>query len=178
MCSQTRFLWFKGHLIPFSCFAILNSFGPVPRASGRMFMFSLPYSFSTVPRASGLVIMFCAQKLIFSGTEGVGSRFYILCFRNHFRRYQGRRVTFSCFTLPNPFWALPMASGPFFMFFALGLVFSATRALEPVFIFSTPELIFGSIDGVGSRFHILRSRTYFRRYRGRGVSFSCFALLY
>jgi hypothetical protein len=152
-------------------------------------MFSLPYLFSTVPRVSGLVIMFCAEKLIFSGTEGVRSRFHILRFRNHFRRYQGRRVTFSCFTLPNLFLALPMASGPVFIFCALGLVFGATWASEPVFIFSTHELIFGSIDGIGSRFHILRSRTYFRRYRGRqspfsyfpltnSFSFSCFALLY
>jgi hypothetical protein len=39
-----------------------------------------------------------------------------------------------------------------------------------------PGLIFGGIDGVGSRFHILRSGTHFWRYRGRGVPFSCFAL--
>jgi hypothetical protein len=49
------------------------------------------------------------------------------------------------------------ASGPFFMFCAL-------------------ELVFGDIEGVGSRFHVLRSRSRFLRYRGRRVPFSCFAL--
>jgi hypothetical protein len=34
---------------------------------------------------------------------------------------------------------------------------------------------FGGTKGVGSRFHVLRVRTHFRRYRGRPVSFSCFA---
>jgi hypothetical protein len=46
----------KGVGVPFSCFA-------------------LPDSFSAVPRASGPVFMFCVPGLIFGGTEGVGSRF-------------------------------------------------------------------------------------------------------
>jgi hypothetical protein len=39
-----------------------------------------------------------------------------------------------------------------------------------------PGLIFGGIEGVQSRFHVLRARINFRRYRGRRVPFSCFAL--
>jgi Transposase family tnp2 len=35
---------------------------------------------------------------------------------------------------------------------------------------------FPGIKSVGSRFHVLRSRTHFQRYRGRGVLFSWFAL--
>jgi hypothetical protein len=57
----------------------------------------------------------------------------------------------------DPFWDVPRASGPIFMF-------CATR------------LIFGDTDGIESRFHVLRSRTRFGGYRGRRVKFSCFAL--
>jgi hypothetical protein len=34
----------------------------------------------------------------------------------------------------------------------------------------------GSIEGVESSFHVLRSRIHFRQYRGRRLRFSCFAL--
>jgi hypothetical protein len=37
-------------------------------------------------------------------------------------------------------------------------------------------LIFGCNEGVSSRFHVLRARTRFRRYRRRRVMFSCFTL--
>jgi hypothetical protein len=36
-------------------------------------------------------------------------------------------------------------------------------------------LVFVGTEGVGSRFHVLRSRTRFRRYGGRRFPFSCFA---
>jgi hypothetical protein len=101
--------------------------------------------------------MFCAPELIFSGTEGVGSRFHVLRSQTHIRRDRGRRVQFTCFVLLNPFSAVP-------------------TALSPVFMYCAPGLIFGSTDGVGSRFHFLRSRTHFRLYRRRRVSLSCFAL--
>jgi hypothetical protein len=43
-------------------------------------------------------------------------------------------------------------------------------------MFFTPGLVFGGTEGVGSRFHVLRSRTRFRLYRGRRVPFSCLVL--
>jgi hypothetical protein len=45
-----------------------------------------------------------------------------------------------------------------------------------VFKFCAPGLVFDGTQCVGSRFHILRARTHFWRYRGRRVPFSCFAL--
>jgi hypothetical protein len=42
-------------------------------------------------------------------------------------------------------------------------------------MFRAPELVFGGTECVESRFHVLRSRTHFWRYKGRRVSFSCFA---
>jgi hypothetical protein len=62
-----------------------------------------------------------------------------------------------CFALPDSFWAVK-------------------RALGLVFLFRASVLDFDVTGCVGSRFHVLRSRTCFRRYRGRRVPFSCFAL--
>jgi hypothetical protein len=103
--------------------------------------------------------MYCWSRLIFGGTEGVEPRFHVLRARTPFRRYRGRRLPFSCFARPDSFLAVPCESDPVFMFCALGLVFVGT-------------------DDVGSRFHVLRSRTLFRRYRWRRVPFSCFARPY
>jgi hypothetical protein len=105
----------------------------------------------------GPVFMFCAPELVFGGTEGVGSCFHVLRSRTHFRRYRGRRVPLPCFALPDSFSAVPRASGP-------------------VFKFCSPEHVFGGIEGVGSLFHVLLSRTRFRRYRWRRDPFSRFAL--
>jgi hypothetical protein len=158
LLARTHFRRFRGRRVTFSRFA-------------------LPDSFSAVPRASGPVFMFCASGLVFSGVECVGSLFHVLRSRTHFRRYRGRRVPFSgfarrtrfrwyrerrvpfsCFALPDSFSAVPRTSGPVLMFCATGLVFDST-------------------EGVGSRLHVMRTRTRFRRYRGRRVSFSCFACL-
>jgi hypothetical protein len=98
--------------------------------------------------------MFCALELIFGGTEGVRSRCHVLRARTRFRRNRGRRVPFSCFARPYSFSAEPRASGSVFMFCAL---------------------VLGGTEGVGSHFHVLRSRTRFWRYRGRRVPFSYFA---
>jgi hypothetical protein len=125
-------------LVPFSCFARLNSFKAVRRASDPVFNF-------------------CAPELIFGCTEGVPSRFNVLRSRTRFGRFRGHQVLFSCFTCPYSFSAVPWASGPVVMFCASGL-------------------IFGLNEGVMFRFHVLRSRTRFLRYRGRPFSFSCFAL--
>jgi hypothetical protein len=119
--------------------------------------FACPNSFSAVPRPSGPVFMFCAHGFVFGGAEGVHSHSHVSRSRAFFWPYRGRRVPFSCFVLPDSFLTVSRASGPFFMFCA-------------------PGLIFGGIEGVGSHFHVLRSQTLFRRYRGRQVPFSCFAL--
>jgi hypothetical protein len=124
--SRTRFRQYRGRRVPFSCFALSDSF-------------------STVLRASGLIFMFCAPGVVFSGTAGVGSRFYVLRSRTHFRQYRVRRVPFSCFARPDSFSEVPRASGSFFLFCA-------------------PGLVFGCTEGVRSRFHVLRNRTRFRRY--------------
>jgi hypothetical protein len=135
--SPTLFRRCGGRRVPFSCFALSDSF-------------------SAVPRAPSPVFMFCVPVLIFDGSEGVRSRFHVLCPRAHSRRYRGREVQFSCFVFPDPF------SGGFEGF---GSRFHVL-----------PELIFRGTYGVGSRFHVLRSRTLFRRCRARRVPFSCFAL--
>jgi hypothetical protein len=157
--------------------------------------------------------MFCAPGLVFGGTEGIRSRFHVLRDRTSFRRYRGRRVPFSYFALWDKFLAVPRASGPVIKFRASGLLsggtegvgsrfhvlrtrtrflryrelwvpfsyfallnsFSAVpRASGPVFMFWPSEIVSGNSEGIESRFHILRSRTLFRRYRGRRNPFSCF----
>jgi hypothetical protein len=182
--SQTYFWCYRGRRVPFSCIARPDSFSAVPEASGPVFMFCAPGlifdgaegvgyrfhvlrslthfrcyrgrrvpfscivrldSFSAVPEASGRVFMFCAPGLIFDGAEGVVSHFHVLRSRTHFRRWRGRRVPFSCFPLPDSFSALQSASGPVYMFCA-------------------PALIIAGSEGVGYRFHVLRSRTHFWRY--------------
>jgi hypothetical protein len=99
--------------------------------------------------------MFPALGHVFSGTEGVGSRFHVLRFRSHFRRYRGYREP--CFTRPESFLAVSRASGP-------------------VFIFCAPEIDFGVTECVGSHLHVLRTRTHLRQYRGRPIFFSCFLI--
>jgi hypothetical protein len=189
LCSRTRFGRYRVRQVPYSCFA-------------------LPDSFSTVPRASWLIFMFCAPGLFLGGTEGAESRFHVLRSRTRFGRYRVRQVPFSSFALPDTLWAVPRASGPVFMFggtegarsrfhvlcnrtrsvryrgrripfscFTLPYSFSTvTRTLGPVGIFCTSGHVFGGNESVRSRFHVLRSRTHFRRYRVRRVPFSNFAL--
>jgi hypothetical protein len=50
------------------------------------------------------------------------------------------------------------------------------RASDLVFIFCSPGPILCGTEGVGSSFHVLRSRTRFRWYRERQVQFSYFTL--
>jgi hypothetical protein len=141
-------------------FHVLRSRTLFGRCRGRRVLFScfaLLDPFWAVPRVSGPVFMFCASGNIFDGTEGVVSSSHVLHFRTRFQRYRERRVLSSCFVLSDSFWASPRASSPIFMFCA-------------------PEHVFGGTEGVGSRFHVLRSRTGFGRYRGRRVPFSSFAL--
>jgi hypothetical protein len=196
LCSRTRFRRYRGRRVPFSCLARPESILTVLSASGSVFMFYAPElifgctegvgthfhvlrsrthfrlyrglpvpfscfarleSFSAVMRASGPVFIFCAPGLIFGSVECVGSCFHVLRARTCFRRYRGRLILFSYFACPDSFSAVLRTSGPVFMFCALGLIFGGTEC-------------------VGFSFHVLRSRTRFRRYRGRQVPFSSFAL--
>jgi hypothetical protein len=106
---------------------------------------------------SGPVFKFCAHRLVFVGTEGVGSRFHVLRARARFKRYRGCRVPFSNFALHDSLSAVPWAS-------------------VPVFMFCAPGLVFGCTEGVRSRFHVLRTRTRLRPYRVCRVPFTCLAL--
>jgi hypothetical protein len=101
--------------------------------------------------------MFCAPGVVFGCTEGVDSDLHVLCSRTRFLRYRGRQLPFSFLARPDSFSAISKSSGL-------------------VFKFCAHRLVFGGAECVGSRFHILRARTRFQRYRGRQVPFSCFAL--
>jgi hypothetical protein len=177
--SRTLFGRYRGHRVPFSCFALSHSFRAVPLVSGTVFKFyapglvfdgtegvgarfhvlhsktlfgryrgrrvpfscfALPDSFRAVLRASGTVFKFCALENVISGTKGFGAHFHVLRYRTRFWRYRGRWVPFSCFALPDTFSALP-------------------RAPDPVFMFCAPGLIFDDSEDLGSCWHILHSRT-------------------
>jgi hypothetical protein len=89
------------------------------------------------------IFMFHAPEIVFGGSEGVGYRFHLLRSLTRFRRYQGRRIPFSCFALSNSFSTVPRAPVSVFMFYASGLVFVVNK-------------------DSGSYFHVLRSRNCFR----------------
>jgi hypothetical protein len=113
-------------------FLLPNSFSTIPRVSGPVFYvlrsrarfglkrgrwvpfssFTLLVLFWTVQRARGPVFMFCAIRIVWCRTKGGGFRFPVLRSLPRFRRYRGRRVPFSCFVLPDSFWAAQRASRP------------------------------------------------------------------
>jgi hypothetical protein len=95
--TRTRFRLYVWHRVPFSCFALSDTF-------------------SAVLRASGPVFMFCAPRLALCEAVGVGSGFHVLRALTHFRRYRRRRVPFTCFAFLGTFSAVRKASGPVFMF--------------------------------------------------------------
>jgi hypothetical protein len=183
----THFRWYRGRLVLFSCFAcpdsvflfcalrlvfdgaecvrfhfhVLCSHTSFRRYRGHRVsssFFALPNSFSTITKSDGSRFYVLGSRTRFPRYQRGGSRFIFLRARTRFRRYRGRWISFSFFTLPDSFSTVPRASGPVFMFCA-------------------PGLIFGVTEGVGSRFHVLRSRTRFWRYRERRVPFPCFSLL-
>jgi hypothetical protein len=169
---RTRFQRNRELRLPFSCFW---------RCRGRRLLFScfaFSDSSSAVPWASAPVFIFCTPDPIRGSTDDVRSHFHVLRSLTRFRRCGGRQTLFSCFALSDTFSAVPRASGPIFMFCAPCSFSTIPRASGPVFIFCAPGLIFGGIEGVSSRFHVLRSLARIQRYRGRRVSFSCFALPY
>jgi hypothetical protein len=113
------------------------------------------YGYKYINTKFKIPLMFGTSDAIY--TNYVGYPFSCFARPDSFRRYQGRRVPFSCFARPDSFSAVPRVPGLVFMFYA-------------------PELVFDDNDGVVSRFHVLRSRTHFRRHRQRRVPLSCFAL--
>jgi hypothetical protein len=150
-CSQTCFGRYQGRRVPFSFFVLPDPFWAVPRASSSVFMFCSPGLVSPVPRASGPFFICFAPGPVSGGTEGAESNFHFSRFLARFWRYRVRRVLSSCFALPDSFSAIPRASGTVFMFCA-------------------PKLVFDGTESAGSRFHVLRSETHFRRYRVRPLS--------
>jgi hypothetical protein len=144
--------------VPFSRFARSEPFSAVLGASGPFFLFCAPGL--VFGGTKGVPFRFH----VFRGTKGVGSCFHVLRSRTHFRRYRGRRVPFSRFAFQDSFSAVSGASGPVFLFARPDSFSSVPRASGPVFMFCAPRLVFGGIEGVGSRFHVLRSRAHFGRY--------------
>jgi hypothetical protein len=123
--TRTCFWRCGGRQVPFSCFALSDTF-------------------SAVTRVSQPVFMFCTPGLVFGGTEAASSYFDVLCSLTRFRRYGGCCVPFPCSARLDSFSAVPRASGPVFIFCALGL-------------------FFGGTEGVGSRFNVLCAKIHFQR---------------
>jgi hypothetical protein len=159
--------------VPFSCFALSDSFWVVSRA---------PY----------LVFIFCTHGLILGGIVGAGSSFHVLRSRTRFGRYQVCWVSFACFVLPYSFSMVPWALGPFFKFCAPRPVLGGTEGVRSRFhvlrslthfrryivrrvlfyYFAIPdEIVLDGTEGDESHFHVLCSRTNFGWYRGGGSSF-------
>jgi hypothetical protein len=113
--------------------------------------------FLAVRTASAPVIMFCAPKLIFDGTECVGSRFHV-------------------FSPTDSISTVPRASGPVFMFCVPRFIFDETEGVGSGFHVLRYGLVFGVTKGVGSHFHVLRSQTCLWRCGGRRLPLSCFTL--
>jgi hypothetical protein len=82
------------------------------------------------------------SRHVFGGSEAIGSRFHVLHSRTLFGRYRERRVPISCFAVPDSFKAIP-------------------RASSTIVKFCAPRHVFGGTLGVGTRFQVLRSGTYF-----------------
>jgi hypothetical protein len=167
LSAVTHFGRYRGCPIPFSCFSLPNMFSAVPRASSPVFdgtevirsRFHVLCSLTRFRRHREWrfpFFIFCAPGLVFGCTRCDVSCFHVLRSRTRCRRFGGRRVPFSYFARLNSFSTVPRASGPVFMFCALGHVFGGT-------------------EGVRSRFDVLHARIHFRRNRGRRLPFSSFA---
>jgi hypothetical protein len=76
----------------------------------------------------------------------------------------------------STFSAVLRASDPLFMVCTHRLVLAVLKALGPLFLFYAPGLIFSDTKGAEPTFHVLGSRTLFRRYRCHRIYFSCFTL--
>jgi hypothetical protein len=137
LTPRARFRWHGGRRVPFSCFA-------------------LPDSFSAMPSTSGHIFKFCAPELIFDGPEGDGYRFHVLRAGTSFRRYRGCLVLFSCFACPDSFSAVPRVSGSVFMFYAPGVISRGSEGVGSRFHVLHSWTHFRRTKGVGSNFLVLR----------------------
>jgi hypothetical protein len=113
--SRTSFGRYQGRPVQFTCFALSDLFGTIPRA--------------LIP-----IFMFCAPGLIFNGTEDDRSRLHVLRSRTRFGGYRGRRVPFSCFALPDSFWEVPRERGNLSLFCAPGPVLGCTEGVGSRFL--------------------------------------------
>jgi hypothetical protein len=104
--AQTHFRRYRQNRVPCSCFVSRTCFRRSRVRRVTFSYFARPYSFSAVPREMGPVFMFCASRLVFVGTEGVGSRFDVWRSRIRFRRCRVRRVPFSYFARSGSFSAV------------------------------------------------------------------------
>jgi hypothetical protein len=161
--ARTLFLRYRGSWVPFLCFAHLDSFFAVSGVTcpvfdgteefGSRFHVLLSQTHFRRHWEWRFPFQVLVSRTHFGGTGCDVSRFHVLRSRTHFRRgraltrfrrYRGRRLPFSCIALSDLFPMVPKASGPVFMFLA-------------------PVLIFDGTEGLRSRFHVLRTRTHFRR---------------
>jgi hypothetical protein len=174
--SRTRFRRYRWRRVPFSCLAGPDSFSAVPRASGTVFVFYAPGLI--FDGTEGFVSRFhvLRAKNRFRRTDGVGSRFHVFRSRTRFRLYRGRRVPFHILRARTRFRRYGWRRVPFECYARSDSFSAVPRVSGPVFMFCLPSLICGGTESAGSRFHVLRARTHFRRYRGRRAPFSCFAL--
>jgi hypothetical protein len=192
--SRARFRLYQGRRVQFSWLAS-GPVSTVPRASGPVFMLHAPGLVFGVTNDVCPIFMFCSHGLIFGGSESIGSRLHVFLSRTRFRWYRGRRLPFSFFRARTRFrrhWGVRsrfhfLHSRSHFRRY-LGSRFPSSsfapphslsaerRASAPVLMFCAPQLDFDDTGGVSSRFYVLRARTHFRRYRGRRVPFSYFAL--
>jgi hypothetical protein len=156
--TQTHFKRYRGRRVPFSCF-------------GRH------YSFLAVPSAYGPVFMVCAPGHVFGVAECVESRFHVLRSRTRFRRNKWCQVLFPCFACSDSFSAILRVSGPFSCFTCSDSFSAILRASGHDFMFCMAGLVFSGLEGDEYHFHVLCSLARFRRYGGRRVSISCFALV-
>jgi hypothetical protein len=99
--SRNRFQRYRRSWVPFSCFALPDSFSAILWASSPFFLFCTPKLVFDSTDSLGSHFHVFAPEHIFGGTDSVGSRFHVPRPRTHFRQNLERRVTFSCFALPN-----------------------------------------------------------------------------
>jgi len=203
--SRTYFRRCRVRRGPCTHFALPDEFAALPRASvlrswtrfGRYRVrsvafssFALPDTFSMLLCASSPVFMFCAPGNIFSIIECVGPRFRVFTLRDVFSALSSASGPRFCYG--TRFRRGRMRLAPFF---TLDLFLELLSAWGPIFAYCASGRIYGVIERVGTHFPILRfwtrfrrcrvrrvcvlvlrSRTCFRRYRGRRAPYSRFAL--